>query len=568
MAGKSLTNFSELNCLEFGTLKIPYELMNKKFRCSQRIIDQCIFHFQKEFEILEQKLQGRAQPISLNEVSNNISKLNQLVTQFKDDIGQKLREEIEAGQDLDKQVEMLKQAGSSDSTVRKSFYDQRLNRFIVEHLLRIGYFETAQMLADYVGLDIQSQKGVYHVARQVEESLRNKDLSLCLNWVRDNRSRLHRIGSSLETEVRIQHCVELVKSGKIAESLKYVQSFFGSKTDLHGVQWMTNTNLLHLMGLIALGKDSSRSEHQPLLSDERYSTLIQLFKIENDRIYKFCTQSPFSACLQAGIAVHKTPQCKKDANSKCIVCSSVFALSEGLPYTHLSNSRLFCAISGEPFDGEDNRPMMLPNGLMSTKSAFEKLGLNKDPKQVTEEEWKKVLSPEQFEITRKAGTWPAFTKSIDKDKNIIRLPDHSFGRIRTEVRCSVCNAHLGHVFVYGFRIPIPFGEINFTKTPEGETQFGIGSNVNIAGSGAESNLQFSKNKNGTAQIQTGGGVLVDGKKFGTNSTFGGGKEGLNANTDIQAGKHTLHGGVGKESTFIGDLTNAIKEEKENKKPKN
>ncbi|KAL7071321.1 hypothetical protein ACQ4LE_009509 [Meloidogyne hapla] len=378
MTGKSLTNFSELNCLEYGTLKIPYELMNKKFRCTQRVIDQCIFHFQKEFELLERKLKGRTQPISLEEVSNNISKLNKLVTQFKDDVSQKLTEEVEAGEALDKQVEMLEQAGSSDPTVRKSFYDQRLNRFIVEHLLRTGYFETAQMLADFVGLDIQAQKSVYLVARQVEESLRNKDLTLCLNWVRDNRSRLHRIGSTLETEVRIQHCVELVKSGRIAESLKYVQSFFGNKSDLHGVHWMANTNLLHLMGLIALGKDSDRSEHQPLLSDERYSTLVRLFQLENDRIYKFCTQSPFSACLQAGIAVHKTPQCKKDSNSRCIVCSSVFELSEGLPYTHLSNSRLFCAISGEPFDCEDNRPMMLPNGHVYGEKSMRKLAKNNE----------------------------------------------------------------------------------------------------------------------------------------------------------------------------------------------
>uniref|UniRef100_A0A914KP22 E3 ubiquitin-protein transferase MAEA n=2 Tax=Meloidogyne TaxID=189290 RepID=A0A914KP22_MELIC len=418
MSGKSLTTFNELNCLEYGTLKIPYELLNKKFRCTQRVIDQCIFHFQKEFELLEQKLKGRTQPICLNEVSNNISKLNKLITQFKDDVSQKLTEEIESGEVLNKQVEMLTQAGSSDSTVRKSFYDQRLNRFIVEHLLRTGYFETAQMLADYVGLDIQAQKSVYLVARQsnegydsdvcssllgcrtdfnplfstqflelsndprstglVEESLRNKDLTLCLNWVRDNRSRLHRIGSRLETEVRIQHCVELVKSGRTADSLKYVQSFFGNKSDLHGVHWMANTNLLHLMGLIALGKDSSRSEHQPLLSDERYSTLIQLFRLENDRIYKFCTQSPFSACLQAGIAVHKTPQCKKDSNSRCIVCSSVFELSEGLPYTHLSNSRLFCAISGELFDCEDNRPMMLPNGHVYGEKSMRKLAKNNE----------------------------------------------------------------------------------------------------------------------------------------------------------------------------------------------
>jgi macrophage erythroblast attacher len=112
-------------------------------------------------------------------------------------------------------------------TTRKFFYNQRINRFIIEHLLRTGYFETAQMLADYVGLDINAQKSVYYVARQVEESLKQKDLSLCLNWVRDNRSRLHRIGSSLETEVRIQQCVELVKEGRTPEALKYIQTFFG-----------------------------------------------------------------------------------------------------------------------------------------------------------------------------------------------------------------------------------------------------------------------------------------------------------------------------------------------------
>nr|CAD2145915.1 unnamed protein product [Meloidogyne enterolobii] len=48
------------------------------------------------------------------------------------------------------------------------------------------------------------------------------------------------------------------------------------------------------------------------------------------------------------------------------------------------------------------------------KSAFEKLGLNKNPKEVTEEEWKKVLTSEQFEITRKAGTELAFTGKYDK----------------------------------------------------------------------------------------------------------------------------------------------------------
>uniref|UniRef100_A0A183CS14 Peptide-methionine (R)-S-oxide reductase n=1 Tax=Globodera pallida TaxID=36090 RepID=A0A183CS14_GLOPA len=119
--------------------------------------------------------------------------------------------------------------------------------------------------------------------------------------------------------------------------------------------------------------------------------------------------------------------------------------------------------------------------------AIERLaeGNKTDPKAVTEDEWRKVLSPEAFEVTRRAGTeaqftgkfdkhfvaggkytcvccgadlflsehkfnsgcgWPAFSKSVGADQNIVRLRDNSFGRQRTEIRCAKCDAHLGHVF--------------------------------------------------------------------------------------------------------------------------
>ena len=39
---------------------------------------------------------------------------------------------------------------STDEISQESFRRQRVNRFITEHLLRAGYFETAQKLADYV----------------------------------------------------------------------------------------------------------------------------------------------------------------------------------------------------------------------------------------------------------------------------------------------------------------------------------------------------------------------------------------------------------------------------------
>jgi peptide-methionine (R)-S-oxide reductase len=107
----------------------------------------------------------------------------------------------------------------------------------------------------------------------------------------------------------------------------------------------------------------------------------------------------------------------------------------------------------------------------------------------TEAEWKQQLSPNAFEITRHADTeiaftgqywnlhdrgiyrcvccdnalfnsdtkfesgtgWPSFWAPI-AEENIRRSRDVSIGMVRTAVSCTLCNAHLGHVFDDG---PMP-----------------------------------------------------------------------------------------------------------------
>lgn len=133
--------------------------------------------------------------------------------------------------------------------------------------------------------------------------------------------------------------------------------------------------------------------------------------------------------------------------------------------------------------------------------------------ELTEDEWKKILPADVYQIARQKGTerpytsifenfkevgtfycaacgnplfksdtkfdsgcgWPSFYEPISKE-SIIYTPDKSHGMSRTETQCGRCKAHLGHVFEDG---PPPTGlrycingvVLDFTKAKAAEKNY-------------------------------------------------------------------------------------------------
>lgn len=140
-----------------------------------------------------------------------------------------------------------------------------------------------------------------------------------------------------------------------------------------------------------------------------------------------------------------------------------------------------------------NKEQQLSNNTnLLIQDSVKQKGKNMEEKIIrSEEEWKKILTPEQYRILREKGTeraftgeywnhfeegvykcagcgaelfssdtkfdshcgWPSYFTPLAGDR-VVYKEDRSYGMIRTEVLCAKCGGHLGHVFDDG---PEPTG---------------------------------------------------------------------------------------------------------------
>ncbi|XP_073471085.1 E3 ubiquitin-protein transferase MAEA-like [Aquarana catesbeiana] len=132
--------------------QVPYETLNKRFRAAQKNIDRETSHVTMVVAELEKTLS------SCPAVDSVVSLLDGVVEKLsvlKRKAVESIQAEDESAKLCKRRIEHLKEHSSDQAAAVNMWKKKRMDRMMVEHLLRCGYYNTAVKLARQSGIEVR-----------------------------------------------------------------------------------------------------------------------------------------------------------------------------------------------------------------------------------------------------------------------------------------------------------------------------------------------------------------------------------------------------------------------------
>ncbi|PSK35069.1 hypothetical protein B9Z65_1652 [Elsinoe australis] len=385
--------------LDQPLIRLPHELARKNLRSARTLVER----FQAETNTnIETAQKAALQPshstaatvASLDAVLNKAQTLKRKL--------ETLHAEERALQNQQKsRLKHLQELQEIPSLVDVKFdrwSKTRLDRMLVDYMLRLGYTDSAKMLAQERQIQDLVDVNAFLSLGSVEKSLRQGRTNEALAWCVENKRALKEADSNLELELRLQQMIEMTRNGdtsKLIEATLHARKYLGGQQDtFYG---------LRAGGLLAYPSNTLTEPYRELYSTARWSYLADLFVGTYEKIFSLPSHPLLHIALSAGLSALKTPAChsafassssnaSSTTTSVCPICSTELnEIARNVPYAHHSKSYV------------ESDPVVLPNGRIYGRERLmamnEKLGTPegriRDPTNVHQEynerELKKVF---------------------------------------------------------------------------------------------------------------------------------------------------------------------------------
>ena len=369
-------------------LRLPHELVRKNLKTTQRYVER-----EKDHILPALKDAANASLSSAQTPDQSLASLDAMIARMQT-LKRKLQalheEEENIQAHASKRIRHLQDLYDIPSLVDVKYEEwsrTRLDRLVVDFLLRNGYSDTATALATSKDILPLVDLDIFTSCHRIASSLQRGETREALAWIAENRAALKKLAekppdketgkplASFEYELRVQQYIELVRHGTtqkrmeaMAHAQKYLAPYSGTKSD----------SFLEAAGLLVQPANTKIPPYVYLFSAERWQKLSELFVQTQLSLLSLPYRPSLHVALSAGLSALKTPACHSQYNpassstpgeatlsnmtSLCPICSmELNELAREVPYAHHTKSYV------------ENDPIVLPNGRIYGRERLEEL---------------------------------------------------------------------------------------------------------------------------------------------------------------------------------------------------
>ncbi|KAL4789536.1 CTLH/CRA C-terminal to lish motif domain-containing protein [Aspergillus venezuelensis] len=372
--------------LDQPLLRLPHELARRNLKSVQRIVER-----EKEYVLPALKDAAKGSMSNNQTHDQTLTTLDAMISRMQG-LKRKMenlhQEEKKIQQQSRKRIQHLDQLYQIPSLTDVK-YDQwsrvRLDRLVVDHMLRSGYTESAQQLAQEKNIEELVDLNVFVQCQRIAASLRHGETKDALQWCNENKAALKKSQYNLEFELRLQQYIEMIRK---RDKTKFVDAMVHARKYLAPYNETQSAEIHRAAGLLAFPPDTKAEPYRSMYASERWLYLSDLFIRTHHELLSLPPRPLIHIALSAGLSALKTPACHSEYTSSssnphstttavCPICSTELnELARNMPYAHHTKSSV------------ESDPIVLPNGRvyglhrlleMSNKLSSVEAGKVKDP---------------------------------------------------------------------------------------------------------------------------------------------------------------------------------------------